>query len=175
MIVSIILVRCLYFKGLATPQHSPTKKLMFTLISLICVDDTNLNALNLEGKSTLEVIELDQKILDAWKFALSISIGDLKLEKFSLTTQDYYWKEIQCLLNQHSPYELKFTLNFITHPLWFIPPNETRTLVDTAVNPVNESKQIISIFQDKVTAPTSKLNSLHMSPCDIILGYTIHW
>ena len=58
-------VRCLYLKGLATPQCSPTHNLMFTLIELTCVDVTDLNVLNVEGKSTLEVIDLGQKMIDA--------------------------------------------------------------------------------------------------------------
>ena len=61
MIISIILVRCLYLKGLATPQHSPMSNVMITLIELMCVDYTDLIVLNIEGKSTLEVIELGQK------------------------------------------------------------------------------------------------------------------
>ena len=65
MIISIILVRFLYLTGLDTPQHSHMSKLMFTLISLTHFDDIDLRALNIKGKSTLEVIELGQKMIDA--------------------------------------------------------------------------------------------------------------
>ena len=66
---------------------------MCTIIELMCVNDIDLNVLNIEGKYALEVIELDQRILDAWQFALSISGGDLKLDKCSWTIQEYYWKK----------------------------------------------------------------------------------
>ena len=75
----------------------------------------------------------------------------------------------------HTPYLINVTSNGTHHPLEFIPPNETRTLVGAAVNPANETKQIISLFQDKVAALTTTLNSLHMSPCDILLGYKVYW
>ena len=65
MIIAIILIKCIYLKGLATPQYSPMSHMMFTLIGLMCVDDTDLNVLKIEGKSTLEVIEVGQRMLDA--------------------------------------------------------------------------------------------------------------
>ena len=67
------------------------------------------------------------------------------------------------------------TSNGTQHPLEFIPPNETRTLVGAAVNPSNETTQIISLFQDKVAALTTTLNYLHMSPCDVLLGHKFYW
>ena len=45
-------------------------KLLFTLIALLYIDDIDLNVLNLEGKPTIEVIELRQKLLDIWHFIL---------------------------------------------------------------------------------------------------------
>ena len=90
MLISVILVMYIYLKSLANPQYSHESSFMFTLIVSIHVDDTELNALNIEDKSTLEVIELDQKILYSWQFYLSISGGDLKLDKCSWTMQDYY-------------------------------------------------------------------------------------
>ena len=80
---------------------------MFTMIVLICVDNTCLNVLNIEGKHALEVIELGQKTLGNWKFFLSISGGDLKLDECSGTTQDYYWKDGQYLLKIILPINLK--------------------------------------------------------------------
>ena len=56
-----------------------------------------------------------------------------------------------------------------------MPPNETRTLVGTAVNTANETKQIMSLFKDIVKSLTTKLNSLHMSPYDILLGHKACW
>ena len=55
-----------------------------------------------------------------------------------------------------------------------MPPNETRTIVGAAVNPANETNQIISLSQDKVIALTTTLNSLHMSHCDMLLGYKVY-
>ena len=40
-------------------------RMVFTLIELMHVDDSNLCVLNIEGKHTLEVIELGQRMLDA--------------------------------------------------------------------------------------------------------------
>ena len=70
IIIYIILVRHFYLKGLSTTQFSPTSNLVFTRIVLKCVDEMDLNVLNIEGKHTLEVIDLDQRMLDAWKFSL---------------------------------------------------------------------------------------------------------
>ena len=55
--------------------------MMFTLIVLRYVDVTGLNVLNLDGKSTIKVIEIVQRIVDDWKFALSVSRGYIKLVK----------------------------------------------------------------------------------------------
>ena len=40
-------------------------QMMFTLIALMYVDDTDLNVLNTEGKSTSKVIEAGQRMIDA--------------------------------------------------------------------------------------------------------------
>ena len=55
-----------------------------------------------------------------------------------------------------------------------MPPNETRTLFGATANPVDETKHAISLFQDKLVALTTALNCLHMSPCEILLGYKVH-
>ena len=57
MIISIILVRCLYLKGLDTPKHSHMSNLMFTLIVLTHVDGIDLNVLNIEGKSRDRLVD----------------------------------------------------------------------------------------------------------------------
>ena len=59
------------------------------------VDDIDLNLLMLEGKFTIEVIKTRQRIVDSWQYVLSVSGGDLKLEKCSWTLQDYWWNEGQ--------------------------------------------------------------------------------
>ena len=56
-----------------------------------------------------------------------------------------------------------------------MPQNETRTLVGAVVNLAIENKQIVSLFQDKVAALTTTLNSLHVSPCDMLLGHKVYW
>ena len=56
-----------------------------------------------------------------------------------------------------------------------MPQNETRTLVGAVVNLAIENKQIVSLFQDKVAALTTTLNSLHTSPCDILLEHKVYW
>lgn len=53
MMISIIFVRCIYLKGLATPQYYPMFQMMFNLIELTYVDDADLNMLNADGNSTL--------------------------------------------------------------------------------------------------------------------------
>ena len=89
--------------------------------------------------------------------------------------QDYYWIEGQCLPTLHTPYLLNVTSNGTHHPLELIPTNETSTHVGAVVNPANETKKIISLFQDKVVTLTTTFNSLHMSPCNILLGYKVYW
>ena len=81
MIMSIILIKYIYLKGLSTPQYSPMSQMMFALIALTCVDDTDLNVFDPEGKSTLEAIEAGQRMIDVWQFGLSVSGEDLKFEK----------------------------------------------------------------------------------------------
>ena len=61
--MSIILIRYLYLKGLETPNYSPMSQMMFDLIAPMCVDDADLNVLNIEGKSSLEVIEAGQTMV----------------------------------------------------------------------------------------------------------------
>ena len=53
-------------------------------------------------------------------------------------------------------------------------PNKTRVLVSATENPANEAKQTIALFQDKVAALITSLNSLRMSPCDTLLGYKVY-
>ena len=43
------------------------------------------------------------------------------------------------------------------------------------MNPAKETKQIIFLFQDQVAALTTTLNSLQMSPCDMLLGCKVYW
>ena len=174
IMMSIILIKYLYLKCLYAPQYSPMSQMIFIMIALMCVDDTHLNVLNAEGKSKLEVIEAGQRTLDACQFVLSVFGGDLKLEKCSWTLKDYYCIEGKCLPTLHNPYLLNVTSNSTQHPLEYTPPNETRTLVGATVNPANETKQIISLFQDKVSALTTTLNSLHMSPCDTLLRHKFY-
>ena len=138
--MSIILVRHVCLKGLATPQYSPMSNLMLTLIALMHVDETDLNILCVEGESASEVIDLCQRMLDAWKFDLSVSGYDLKLDKCSWTIKYYYWNEGHFLLNLLTPYQLNVTLNVIKHPLELILPNENMTLIGASVNPDNETK-----------------------------------
>ena len=78
--------------------------------------------MDIEEKLTLEAIELGQRMLGVWKFSLLIFGGDMKVDKFSWTTQDYYWNEGQCLLNLHISYRLNITLNGIKNPVEFISP-----------------------------------------------------
>ena len=72
MIISIILVRHLYLKGLNNPPQSTMSNLIFTFILLTCVNSACLGVLSIEGTSTLQMIELGQKIIDSFQFALSI-------------------------------------------------------------------------------------------------------
>ena len=97
MIMFIILIRHLYLKVLSTPHFYPESQMMFTLIAIIHVDYADLNVLIIEEKSVLEVIEIGQRLIDVWKFALSVSVGDLNLEKCSWKLQCYYWNEGKCL------------------------------------------------------------------------------
>ena len=46
--------------------------MMLTLIVLMCIDDADLMVLSTERKSTFEVVELGQNMLDDWKFVLSV-------------------------------------------------------------------------------------------------------
>ena len=91
LIISIILVRYLYALNLVTEHHTPISGALFSLAALVYVDDSDLNILNLNQKSTVEVLEEAQALLNAWHFALRTSGGELKLEKCFWTLQDYVW------------------------------------------------------------------------------------
>ena len=56
LIISIILIRFLCAKGIVDLLKSPISHTYFSLIMLLCTDNTNLNLLNLEGKSTIEMV-----------------------------------------------------------------------------------------------------------------------
>ena len=58
----------------------------------------------------------------------------------------------------HIHYQLNIRLNLIKHPLEFIPTNEKITLVSAKVNPANEIKPIVALFQDKLATLTATLN-----------------
>ena len=57
LIISIILVRHLYALNLVAEHHTPVSGLLFSLVALVHADDSDLNILNLNQKSTLEVLE----------------------------------------------------------------------------------------------------------------------
>ena len=63
--MSIIFIKHFYLKGLVNPHYSTLSQMMFTLIALMCLNDVDLNVLNKEGKSVLEVIEAEQRVIDA--------------------------------------------------------------------------------------------------------------
>ena len=46
MIISIILVRCIFLKGLDTPGYAPMSHMMLTLIELMRIDVVDLNMLS---------------------------------------------------------------------------------------------------------------------------------
>ena len=98
----------------------------------------------------------------------------MKLQKCSLTTQDYYWNYFHCVLGLLTPYQLNVTLNVIKHPIEFTFPNENRKFVGATVNPSNEKNHITSLFQDRLEELTTKLNSLRMSPCNVLLIYKVY-
>ena len=104
LLISILLIRYLYALGLVTQHYTPISGLVFRLAALIYVDDSDLNVLNLNQKSTLEVVEEAQALLNALHFALRMSSGELKLEKYFWTLQDYKWKKDKCLLIKYIPY-----------------------------------------------------------------------
>ena len=53
-------------------------------------------------------------------------------------------------------------------------PNETRTLVGSVVIPAKETKQIVSLIQDRVAVLATKLNILHMPSCDVLFSHKYH-
>ena len=57
LMIIVMLVRCLCAICLVSENCTPISGVVFQLVALICVDDTDLNVLNLNQKSTLEVIE----------------------------------------------------------------------------------------------------------------------
>ena len=57
LIIRILLIRYLYHKGLVSKHLTPISNISFQLVALLYVDDSNLNIMNLNRKSTLEVIQ----------------------------------------------------------------------------------------------------------------------
>ena len=55
--ISIVLVRCMCTLGLVSEHCTPISGTGFQLAALTCVDDVDLNVLNLNQKLTLEVVE----------------------------------------------------------------------------------------------------------------------
>ena len=64
LIISILLIRYLYLLGLVSIYHIPISGIAFQLANLIYVDNS-LNVLNLNQKSTLEVVEEAEALLNA--------------------------------------------------------------------------------------------------------------
>ena len=55
--------------------------ILFQLVALLYVNNSNLKVMNLNRKSTLEVIQKVQALLNTWYFALRVLGKNLKLEK----------------------------------------------------------------------------------------------
>ena len=81
LIMSIILVCFLHTLNLVTEHCTPISELVFSLATLACVDNSDLNVLNLYKKSTINAVEEAQALLSAWYFTLRALGGDLNLEK----------------------------------------------------------------------------------------------
>ena len=139
------------------------------------VDDSDLNVLNLNQKTTLEVVEEAQALLNAWHFALRISGGELKLEKCFWTLQDYVWEKDECVLSRFTPYQLTVNMHGQSQPLSFLSPYKTRTLVGSAINPDNYTLEIVESFTSKIAQLSGKLSQLSLSHQQILFGYNTYW
>ena len=64
LIISIILIRYLYILGLVSQHHTPILGYIFSLVALVHIDNLDLNIFNSNRKSTLEVIEEAQVLLN---------------------------------------------------------------------------------------------------------------
>ena len=79
LIVSIFLVRYLYIKGIAEEYRTIISSIIYKLIALLYVNDTDLLAMNSGKKTSLEVILRAQKLLDTWQYSLRVTGSELKL------------------------------------------------------------------------------------------------
>ena len=61
--------------------YTPISSITFQLATLLYIDNSDLNILNINQKSIFKVIVEAQALLNAWHFALRISGGELKVEK----------------------------------------------------------------------------------------------
>ena len=54
----------------------------YKLAGFLCVDDTDLVAMNNGNETVKEVVKRVQKLLDCWQWALNFTGGELKSEKY---------------------------------------------------------------------------------------------
>ena len=64
LIIGILLIRYFYLKGLVSKHFTPISNISFQLAAFLYIDDSDLNILNLNRKSNLEVIKEAQALLN---------------------------------------------------------------------------------------------------------------
>ena len=132
-------------------------------MALIYIDNSDLNVLNLAYKSTLEVVEEAQALLNAWHFALKMFGSKLKLDKCFWMLQDYEWHNDRYRLLKFTPFQLTVNINEHNQPLTFSSPYDMRILVGSAINPANLMREIVALFQEKISQLMFKLPQLNLS------------
>ena len=85
LIISMLLIRCLYNQKLVTSITSPISKLNQFIVDILHADDADLHVFNSGSDNTHDVFLKAQRLLNAGHEVLKLIIGDLKFAKFYWT------------------------------------------------------------------------------------------
>ena len=89
LIISIFLIRYLYYQTFVTAITSSISKLITFLASFLDVDDTNIYVLNSGFENTHKIVVKSQSLMNSWHKELKFTGCELKLDKCYLTLQAY--------------------------------------------------------------------------------------
>ena len=80
--ISILLIRYLYSTKFTSISSTAITKLIFIIIVLIYIHNTDIVIFNKGNESETKIIARSQLLLDSWYIALSFTGGDLKVLKY---------------------------------------------------------------------------------------------
>ena len=80
ILITILLIRCLYNKRLVHSLESPISKAMYYLASLTFVNDSEFNIMNNGEESIIDITNRAQLVLTIYQRNLIFTRGQLKLQ-----------------------------------------------------------------------------------------------